>query len=75
MAKLWAGFEKQVVPADAGPTQRQEMKRAFYAGAWALLGELMKIDDSMSDADGAAYMSRVEAELRRFNRDVQEGRA
>jgi hypothetical protein len=29
----WLDFESKVIPADASPLQRIEMRRAFYAGA------------------------------------------
>lgn len=34
---LWADFEASILPEDASDVQRQEMRRSYYAGAFALL--------------------------------------
>jgi hypothetical protein len=36
----WESFESVVIPVEAGPTQRTEMRKAFYAGAATFYGEL-----------------------------------
>jgi hypothetical protein len=33
LAEEWETFNQNIIPKMAGPTQRAEMKRAFYAGA------------------------------------------
>lgn len=37
IAEQWATFEALVMPLNAPPVQRQEMRRAFYSGAEAML--------------------------------------
>ena len=37
MAEQWDQFARAVVPVGAPLVQRQEMRRAFYAGAQAIL--------------------------------------
>ena len=37
IAEQWASFEVLVMPQDAPAVQRQEMRRAFYSGAEAML--------------------------------------
>lgn len=61
-------YEREVIPADAGLTQRVESKRAFYAGAWCvlcLLAEACDDDDVDEDALGQ-YMDALEAEIGTF---------
>ena len=37
----WQSFERDVVPAAAPAIQREEMRRAFYAGAQAMYALVM----------------------------------
>lgn len=76
-ASAWESFERAAVPANASVTQRQDMRRAFYAGALATLNEIMRRtddNDEPSDADVAALEAYYD-ELMQFGRDVAEGRA
>ncbi len=74
MAELWTSFWLEVKPADAPDIQRVEMRRAFMAGAWGLLQQLRRFDDSVSEEVGAAHLVRWEQELQAFQRGVLEGR-
>jgi hypothetical protein len=38
---LWTSYRAGVLPADAGPIQVEECRRAFYAGAAAVFGLTM----------------------------------
>ncbi len=42
MAKAWQRYEREVLPKDASPVQRNETRRAFYAGALVLMGTIMR---------------------------------
>jgi hypothetical protein len=68
LAESWESFERAVIPADAGPVQRQEMRRAFYAGAWSILCSVRHIggNDSISEQDGAAMLESLVRECERF---------
>ena len=77
LAAQWASYDRNVLPATAGDVQRKETRRAFYAGAQALVEVLTH---GISDAaelttDDDALMASVDAELQQFIRDVKEGRA
>jgi hypothetical protein len=48
VAKLWAQFAVNVMPLDMSTTQKQEMRRAFYTGAWGMLLLLVR-DDGRRD--------------------------
>jgi len=73
----WFDFLAKVVPLDAAPVQRQEMQRAFYAGAQAMFSLMT----GQLDADheptllDVAYLESLHQELQRYLRDVKEGRA
>jgi hypothetical protein len=71
----WESFERDVVPKDAPLVQRQEMRRAFYAGARGLFRIQLDEFAAMSDAEAERGMQAIEEELRQFLRDVKEGRA
>lgn len=42
LAKEWDDYERRVLPIAAGEAQRTEMRRAFYAGAQAMMGVVMR---------------------------------
>lgn len=53
IAEQWAAFEALVMPKDAPPVQRQEMRRAFYSGAEAMLRlQYAAGDPSVSEEGG-----------------------
>jgi hypothetical protein len=64
IAQQWEVFASNCLPADAGPVQRQEMRRAFYAGFGAAV--ITTIHLSQLNAPGPAgvrierYLGEVE---------------
>jgi hypothetical protein len=74
---LWLEYREKVIPREASRTQLLECRRAFYAGAHALLTELQIMLDPGGEPteDDVRKVSLIEAELKRFNDDVQRGRA
>lgn len=76
IAEQWAAFEAAVVPKSAPPVQRQEMRRAFYAGAEAMLRMQWDIgDEAVSENAGVAMMEGWHDECRRFAQQVANGAA
>jgi hypothetical protein len=63
VARAWAGYREQVVPAGAGAVQVQESQRAFYAGAWALFNLILEQPDT---AEGSAQVAAFGHELSDF---------
>lgn len=50
----WAAFERKVLPVNCSAVQRQEMRRAFYAGAMIVfdaVAHAMSDGDEMTPAD------------------------
>lgn len=80
VADLWQSYAARVLPPDAPPVQRQETRRAFYAGAGAVLsGVLLGLVESPgpaeadTEADTQAINELLE-ELDAFARDVAAGK-
>lgn len=72
----WSTFEAMVVPKNAPPVQRQEMRRAFYAGAEAMMRIQWAIgDESISEDAGVAILEGCRDEAQRFALQVQNGSA
>ncbi|MGK2897241.1 MAG: hypothetical protein ACSLE9_00940 [Burkholderiaceae bacterium] len=76
IAHQWGLFATLVIPKDASPVQRQEMRRAFYAGAEGLARIQYAVGDaSISEDAGVQILEGVNDELRRFAAEVAGGRA
>jgi hypothetical protein len=63
-----------VVPNGAPPVQLQETRRAFFAGAKALLLVLMNDVTPLSEDAGVQVLEAVDKELNQFRHDVLRGR-
>ncbi len=64
--KAWHSFAEEVIPPTAHEVQRQECRRAFYAGAASVFGGLLDSvgnDDGPPTADEMAAMESVSREL------------
>jgi hypothetical protein len=75
LADQWRDFEARALPANVGEVQRIEMRRAFYAGAQALLGTLVNLFDSDREPteNDLKAMDAIKAELDQFAADVKGG--
>jgi hypothetical protein len=72
----WESFSAMALPLDAPPIQRQEMRRAFYAGAEAMARIQFSVGDrAMSEDAGVQVLEGCHDELRGFARRVVEGKA
>lgn len=71
----WLAYREQVIPQNAGTAQLTECRRAFYAGAHALLTTIMNILEPGADATEGDLrtMDSIAAELKRFNAQVKAG--
>jgi len=75
MQQLWDSYDLEVIPRDALITQRQECRRAFYAGAQGVLGLLNSLFDSDREPTLAdiVLLETIHVELREFVADVKAG--
>lgn len=70
----WLGFSGMVFskqkPSDV---QMEEMRRAFFAGAWAMFCGMKEIGEpDVSEEEGMAHLDRVEAECRAFYENLMK---
>lgn len=76
IADLYKEYEK-IIPDGASDIQRQETKRAFYAGARSLFWSIVHSLDYETEPTEAdlRLMDSIKDELDRWVCDVAEGRA
>jgi hypothetical protein len=78
VARAWDTYRALVVPANAIDIQVRECRRAFYAGAQAILNTFLSIEAGPPGVDpteeqlqaGAEFLERVRLELEEFARGV-----
>jgi hypothetical protein len=77
IAAQWASLEARIFVAATPPTQRKEMRRAFYAGGQALFSLMMDALDPGSEEteDDMARMDGWAKELRDFGEKIKAGDA
>lgn len=68
----WQGFSEMVFrKTPAGEVQRKEMKKAFFAGAWALFCALEEIGEPhVSEAEAEAFLEARRAECLAFKKQM-----
>jgi len=71
----WDAFTREVMPPDAGRLQRSEMRRAFYAGAWAMFCTAAGEVSLQSDENGVLALEALKAECQMFAQAVERGEA
>jgi hypothetical protein len=71
----WNDFTSKVFDGTQSEIQVVEMKRAFFAGATALMCNVIDIgeDDSMSEEDSVKYLESVNNELGKFWNVISDG--
>lgn len=68
VAAEWRAFEHAVLPANASDVQREEMRKAFWAGAFALWAGLLNVLEPGTEATEAdlAKMDDLKREFDNF---------
>lgn len=78
MQEQWGLFCERVISPDAPEVQKTEMRRAFYAGAQAILFRVIvafALETTEPTEEDLQIMVDLEAELKQFAADVVAGRA
>ena len=70
----WQDYRLRVLPVDAPVLYARECRRAFYAGAQALLA-IVRRTPAADDAEDLVLIQGLTAELKQFMREVGTGRA
>jgi hypothetical protein len=76
MLEEWNSYAASVVPVGAGLAQKVETRRAFYAGACAVLSRIQQAlskDDELTD-DDMHLMEDIARELTEYGKAVSENR-
>jgi len=69
----WNEYAKMVIPDDTGPTQIEETRRAFYAGAATVIGfmhDWATLD--LDSKDGAAALESLSDQVEAFLKSIPE---
>jgi hypothetical protein len=78
IAQQWEEFSRLVFTNGAPDIQRQEMRRAFYAGfqgAMNVLTGMAAEEDEMSDEAAQGIFTGLQDECQAFAQDIAAGRA
>lgn len=77
VGEQWDQFARAILPEGCSALQRQEMRRAFYAGAQGLFYVIMRVMDPGAEPtdDDMKLMSGLEREMSDFAESVKAGRA
>jgi len=77
MAEQWDQFARLTLPEGCSAVQRQEVRRAFYAGAQAILFRVINVlaPESEPTAEDLQMMEDLHQELQDFGGLIQQGRA
>ncbi len=69
--ELWSDWRQDIYPAGVSQTQLIECRRAFYAGAGAVISVLAILeDDSVSEDEAIAILKDTKSAVERFFNEV-----
>jgi hypothetical protein len=67
----WKTYERVVIPAEASVSQREECRRAFYAGAWAAFGLVMAAVAPENEDACEENLQALEDEIKSITNDLR----
>lgn len=68
--RFW-GMITQGMKGPIPPEQRDEMRKAFFAGAWTVQCAMEEIGTpAVPEAEGVAYFERIGEECKQFSRNL-----
>ncbi|MFN6572381.1 hypothetical protein [Dendronalium sp. ChiSLP03b] len=63
----WLEYASRVLPKGCSPIQKQETRRAYYAGIWTFMQMIKELgDDEVSEEQGAEELEKLENECKDF---------
>jgi hypothetical protein len=76
LGEAWRSYRTKVIPLDASSIHATESRRAFYAGARAMLASIMGMLDPGTEPTEVDLwnMDELDEELTRFAAGAAEGR-
>jgi hypothetical protein len=66
IAHVWERFAARIVPADASPSQREDMQTCFYAGGLAVLSLIESLGEAPSQFVAMILLHELHSELHAF---------
>ena len=76
VAQWWDAFARATLPRNCSTVQRWEVRRAFYAGAFAMLTACANIgEDAVSEEQGIQWLEAWRKEITEFYESVKAGTA
>lgn len=72
--KQWEEFAAAVMPPEPAVNQVNEMRRAFFAGATAMLSVLREITDDVDEDAGVEILEGLHVEGNEFAKGILDGR-
>jgi hypothetical protein len=72
IAFLWTNFAGHVLPPEAGPTQREEMRKAFFAGFTECFKVINDYCTRLNERDAVALLDRLNQEALAFYKRMKE---
>ncbi len=63
---MWLSYCRNVLPLDVSDIQREETRRAFYAGAHVSLNSVVRATEILSEDDATAYLANLVEDLKAF---------
>lgn len=67
----WQSYARDVVPAGAPAVQREECRRAFYAGAGAMLSLVFDAVEPRDEGEGESNLQELEDELTAMSQELR----
>lgn len=69
----WKSYEREVVPVGAPDIQREECRRAFYAGAAAYAAAVYAATDADKNGSAERTLTALDKELQAIPNDLRVG--
>ena len=66
----WQSYDRDVVPAGAPDVQREECRRAFYAGAWACFCAMLEAVAPEDEDECERRVQAIQDEIENVPKDL-----
>ena len=68
----WAIFAERVIPANAGSVQKNEMKKAFFAGFDSAMVIMQQIGELSTEKEGLEAVTLLDKEIAEFVEEINK---
>jgi hypothetical protein len=67
----WQSYDRDVVPVTAPDIQREECRRAFYAGAWACFCAVLAATEPDNEDECERRLQAIQDEIQNIPKDLR----